>query len=356
MGLDQTARTVTVETDAGPVAVSYRRLVIAVGSAPRLLPIPGLAQHAMTFKGVADAIRLRNHVLGMLDRADADRRNPGRWLQLRVRRRRDTPASKPSPRRRRSSRMRSSTTRRCAASANAGSSSTPLPASFRKCRARSLTTQHAHLRRQGVEILTSTTVGSVEAGTVTLTDGTRIDTETLVWAAGVAANPVVEALGLTARRSRPDHRRCRAPGRRARPTSGPSATAPPYRTQPRPGDLIRPRANTRCARPYARHLARAQHLARAGDRTVLVPQHRRRRHSRERPRDRTGLPVALQRSVRRTDHSRLPRPGTAGALSSPADPRRRAAVGGARDATSPRSVLHVRVRRATSVVTCRPRP
>ncbi len=81
-GLDQTARTVTVETDAGPVAVSYRRLVIAVGSAPRLLPIPGLAQHAMTFKGVADAIRLRNHVLRMLDRADADQRNPGRWLSF----------------------------------------------------------------------------------------------------------------------------------------------------------------------------------------------------------------------------------------------------------------------------------
>ncbi len=31
---------------------------------------------------------------------------------------------------------------------------------------------------------------------MTLTDGTRIDTETLVWAAGVAANPVVETLGL----------------------------------------------------------------------------------------------------------------------------------------------------------------
>ena len=81
-GLDETAQTVTVETDAGPVAVSYRRLVIAVGSAPRMLPIPGLAQHAMTFKGVADAIRLRNHVLRMLDRADADRRNPGRWLSF----------------------------------------------------------------------------------------------------------------------------------------------------------------------------------------------------------------------------------------------------------------------------------
>jgi NADH dehydrogenase len=194
-GLDQTARTVTVETDAGPVAVSYRRLVIAVGSAPRLLLIPGLAQHAMTFKGVADAIRLRNHVLGMLDRADADQRNPGRWLSfvfvgagyagveaIAETRQLVQDALQHYPALR-------GVRQRWVLIDAAPSILPEVPRPLAHY-------THAHLRRQGVEILTSTTVGSVEAGTVTLTDGTRIDTETLVWAAGVAANPVVEALGI----------------------------------------------------------------------------------------------------------------------------------------------------------------
>lgn len=39
--LDELARTVTVETELGDVDVSYRRLVIALGSTSRMLPIPG---------------------------------------------------------------------------------------------------------------------------------------------------------------------------------------------------------------------------------------------------------------------------------------------------------------------------
>jgi NADH:ubiquinone reductase (H+-translocating) len=42
----------------------------------------------------------------------------------------------------------------------------------------------------------STTLDSVEAEAVTLSDGTRLDTETLVWTAGIAPNPVLRELGL----------------------------------------------------------------------------------------------------------------------------------------------------------------
>ena len=70
--LDQTARTVTVETETGSVVVAYRRLVIALGSTARMLPIPGLSTHALTFKDLADAIHLRNHVVRRLDLAEAD--------------------------------------------------------------------------------------------------------------------------------------------------------------------------------------------------------------------------------------------------------------------------------------------
>ena len=78
--LDLAARTVAVETEIGDVRVSYRRLVIALGSIARMLPIPGLAEHAMTFKDLADAIRLRNHVVRQLDLAEADPVNASRHL------------------------------------------------------------------------------------------------------------------------------------------------------------------------------------------------------------------------------------------------------------------------------------
>ena len=86
--LDETARTVTVATDLGDVDVAYQRLVIALGAVARMLPIPGLAQHAMTFKNLGDAIRLRNHVLRQLDLAEADpaQRDPLPHLRLRRRR------------------------------------------------------------------------------------------------------------------------------------------------------------------------------------------------------------------------------------------------------------------------------
>ena len=52
------------------------------------------------------------------------------------------------------------------------------------------------LGRRGVEILTETMLTSVDAHGVTLSDGRRIETETVVWTAGVTANPLLDELGL----------------------------------------------------------------------------------------------------------------------------------------------------------------
>ena len=65
--LDFDRRHVQVETFEGVVSVSYRELVVALGSISRALPIPGLAEHALGFKNLADAIHLRNHVLQRLE-------------------------------------------------------------------------------------------------------------------------------------------------------------------------------------------------------------------------------------------------------------------------------------------------
>jgi NADH dehydrogenase len=69
--LDEESRIVRVETEAGPATVSYERLVVALGATTRTLPVPGLAEHALLFKSLEDAIRLRNHVLRRLELATA---------------------------------------------------------------------------------------------------------------------------------------------------------------------------------------------------------------------------------------------------------------------------------------------
>src|SRR5918912_4115616 len=53
---DPQRQRVQVETENGLAGVAYRNLVVALGAVARTLPIPGLAQHAMGFKDLADAI------------------------------------------------------------------------------------------------------------------------------------------------------------------------------------------------------------------------------------------------------------------------------------------------------------
>jgi NADH dehydrogenase len=54
----------------------------------------------------------------------------------------------------------------------------------------------ARLVKRGVDIRVSTTLESVEDGAATLSDGTRIETHTLVWTAGVRAHPLLTRFGL----------------------------------------------------------------------------------------------------------------------------------------------------------------
>jgi len=69
---DPAARTVEITTHEGEVAEERSdQLVLAVGSVSRLLPVPGLDQHGVGFKSLADAIWLRNHVIETLEAANA---------------------------------------------------------------------------------------------------------------------------------------------------------------------------------------------------------------------------------------------------------------------------------------------
>jgi NADH dehydrogenase len=69
---DPAARTVELRTREGEgEELRYDQLLLAVGSVSRVLPVPGLSEHAIGFKSLADAIWLRNHVVETLEAANA---------------------------------------------------------------------------------------------------------------------------------------------------------------------------------------------------------------------------------------------------------------------------------------------
>jgi len=193
--LDEDARTVSVDTELGPVELEYERLVLALGAVPRVPPVPGLAEHGLAFKRVGDAIHLRNHVLRQLELAEADRANAERHLsfvfvgagyagvealaelhELVHEASRHYPSLREVPQR--------------WVLVDGG------PKVLAEVPDRLSQYTASLLRKRGIEMALSTTVDSVEADAVTLSDGSRIATETLVWTAGIAPNPVIAQLGL----------------------------------------------------------------------------------------------------------------------------------------------------------------
>jgi NADH dehydrogenase len=82
VGHDPVAKTVELRAKYGETeALPYDQLLISLGSVSRTLPIPGLAEHAVGFKSLADAIYLRNHVIETLEEANATE-DPARREEL----------------------------------------------------------------------------------------------------------------------------------------------------------------------------------------------------------------------------------------------------------------------------------
>jgi NADH dehydrogenase len=72
VGHDPERKTVTLRAKYGETEkLPYDQLLFSLGSVSRVLPIPGLAEHAVGFKSLGDAIYLRNHVVETLEEANA---------------------------------------------------------------------------------------------------------------------------------------------------------------------------------------------------------------------------------------------------------------------------------------------
>jgi NADH:quinone reductase (non-electrogenic) len=197
VSLDEEKRHVVVETEAGGIELEYTDLVVALGAVARVLPVPGLAEHALGFKDLAEAIALRNHVLRQLEAADAavDPQVAKRHLTFvfigagyagvealaeladLVR-----DALRYYPR------LREIEQRWVLVDA-APKILPEIPKKLGDYAAR-------ELAKRGVEIRVGTTLDSLDAEKATLSDGERIETVTLVWTAGVKATPLVGRFGL----------------------------------------------------------------------------------------------------------------------------------------------------------------
>lgn len=71
-GLDHANRKARITPIEGEeYSISYDHVVVALGSVARVLPIPGLAEFGTGFKQIEEAISLRNHILGKMDVADS---------------------------------------------------------------------------------------------------------------------------------------------------------------------------------------------------------------------------------------------------------------------------------------------
>jgi len=197
-GADPAAKTIDVETiHERTERLPYDQLIVALGSVSRTLPIPGLAEHAVGFKDLPEAIRLRNHVLRTLEAAESteDASERSAWL-----------------------------TYVFVGAGYAGLEGLAELQDFTadvldlypRCRTHGIrwilveAREHvmpeigpelaafaeAELRGRGIEIRTSTTLDEVTAETARLSDGEVVRTRTTVWTAGVKPAPVVAALGL----------------------------------------------------------------------------------------------------------------------------------------------------------------
>jgi NADH dehydrogenase len=196
-GIDIDARTAEIETDAGKQTVRWRELVLALGAVPRTVPVPGLAEHGLSFKSLADAINLRNHVLRELEAAEAELDEARRRAHLSfvfvgagyagVEALAEL-ADLVDDALRFYPRLRGAAQRWVLVDA-APSILPEIPSRLGEYADR-------ELRDRGVEIHVGTTLESVSADESVLGDGTRIPSRTLVWTAGVRPHPLLKELGL----------------------------------------------------------------------------------------------------------------------------------------------------------------
>ncbi|HEY2697837.1 MAG TPA: NAD(P)/FAD-dependent oxidoreductase [Pseudonocardiaceae bacterium] len=196
--IENERKMVTVEAIDGHVEeIGYDILVVALGSVSRLLPIPGLAEQGIAFKTVGEAIYLRNHVMSRLDLASST-------LSPELRKRLLTFTFVGGGFAGVESLAELEDMARTACKYYKNIEPEDLRWVLVEAAGRILPEVREslgvwtveQLERRGIEVFLSTQAKSFEGGHVMLSDGTEFDSDTIVWNAGVKANPIMGSSDL----------------------------------------------------------------------------------------------------------------------------------------------------------------
>jgi NADH dehydrogenase len=186
-----------IDMEGRRMSAAYDRLVLAAGSVNKLLPIPGVAEYAHGFRGITEALYLRDHIVRQLELAamavdEAERDARCTFVVV-----------------------------------GAGYTGTEVAATgvlFTKELTRGRTylrgvrpkwmlldvadrvlpeldrrlsrTADRVLRRRGVDVRMGTSVKEARADGVLLTSGDNVATRSLIWCVGVRPDPLVDEMGL----------------------------------------------------------------------------------------------------------------------------------------------------------------
>ncbi len=183
--------------------LTYDRVLLAMGSVNKLLPIPGVSENAHGFRNIAEALYLRDHITRQIELADST----------------DDPDEREA--------------RLTFVVVGAGYTGTEVAAQgvlatealikrHPRLEGRSArwllcdlaprvlpglsehlsSTADTVLRERGVEVRMETSVAEACPGRVILSDDTDVATRSLIWCVGVRPEPVVEGLGLETQQGR----------------------------------------------------------------------------------------------------------------------------------------------------------
>jgi NADH:ubiquinone reductase (H+-translocating) len=190
------------DAEGNPRDLGYDRLVVAVGSVNKLLPVPGVAEYAHDFRSINEALYLRDHLIRQIELADADDAKKrearctfvvvgagytgtevaaqGQLLTLAASRRR--PGLRDQPIRWLLVDL--------------------APRILPELDERLSRIAHRTLTERGMDIRTGTSVAEATSEGVKLSTGEFVPTRTLVWCVGVRPDPLVESLGLPTEKGR----------------------------------------------------------------------------------------------------------------------------------------------------------
>ena len=181
--------------------LQYDYLVVGLGAVVQFFGCTGAAEHAFPLYTVEDALRLRSHIVGRWEAADRDPSLDRRRGAQRRRRRRRPDGDR--ERRRPDRALPQATSRRTIAECRPEQARLILveagPTLFPMFKPDIREYAQHELEERGVEIMLGERVEAVEPTRVKLASGTVLPAHTLVWGAGLQANPLAESLGVEAR-------------------------------------------------------------------------------------------------------------------------------------------------------------